>query len=52
VDPSLATLHCRTNGNYENVQCEGGWCYCVHPENGTVYGYQMPEPAMNLLKCC
>ncbi|XP_018009231.1 uncharacterized protein LOC108666815 [Hyalella azteca] len=51
IDPSLATLHCLTNGNYERVQCEGGWCYCVHPENGTVYGYQMPEPAMNLLKC-
>ncbi|KAF2356713.1 Thyroglobulin type-1, partial [Trinorchestia longiramus] len=45
------TLHCQTNGNYEELQCEDGWCYCVYPNNGTVYGYQMPEPAINLLPC-
>ena len=49
---TTVSLHCVENGNYEPLQCVDDWCYCVHPENGTIWGYQMPEAAINLLPCC
>ncbi|MPC14660.1 hypothetical protein E2C01_007430 [Portunus trituberculatus] len=48
---SSITLHCMENGNYEALQCEDGWCYCVHPESGDPYGTMIPEEVMHLLPC-
>lgn len=49
-EPSV-TLHCMENGNYEELQCEDGWCYCVHSESGTPYSTILPEEAMQFLPC-
>ncbi|KAG0725329.1 hypothetical protein GWK47_038827 [Chionoecetes opilio] len=48
---SSVTLHCMDNGNFEALQCEGGWCWCVRPESGEFYGTFIPENAMQLLPC-
>ncbi|XP_063871066.1 uncharacterized protein LOC135106224 [Scylla paramamosain] len=48
---SSITLHCIENGNYDALQCEEGWCYCVHPASGNPYGTMIPEKAMHLLPC-
>ncbi|XP_071523244.1 uncharacterized protein [Panulirus ornatus] len=48
---STVTLHCKENGNYEPMQCEDGWCYCVQPDTATPYGAFLPEDAMDLLPC-
>lgn len=48
---SSTTLHCMENGNYEPLQCEDGWCYCVHSASGESYGTLIPEVAMHLLPC-
>ncbi|XP_047470287.1 uncharacterized protein LOC125025967 [Penaeus chinensis] len=45
------TLHCAANGNYERLQCEDGWCYCIDPESATPYGSRLPEGAMDRLDC-
>ena len=46
------TLHCKENGNFEELQCTQGWCYCVTEEDGQPYGTSMPEVDMALLPCC
>ncbi|KAK7076742.1 hypothetical protein SK128_005367 [Halocaridina rubra] len=48
---STVTLHCAENGNYEHLQCEKGWCYCINPETAEPYGPNLPESAMQLLPC-
>lgn len=48
---SSVTLHCAENGNYEPLQCEDGWCYCVDPITAETYGPNLPEKAMKLLPC-
>lgn len=45
------TLHCQENGNYEPLQCEDEWCYCVDPATGDLYGSRLPESAMHMLPC-
>nr|ALO17560.1 thyroglobulin-like protein [Penaeus monodon] len=45
------TLHCAANGNYEPLQCEDGWCYCIDPATATPYGSRLPEGAMDRLDC-
>ncbi|XP_068242827.1 uncharacterized protein [Palaemon carinicauda] len=45
------TLHCAENGNYEPLQCEDGWCYCVDPLTAETYGPNLPESALKLLPC-
>uniref|UniRef100_A0A336MII2 CSON000315 protein n=1 Tax=Culicoides sonorensis TaxID=179676 RepID=A0A336MII2_CULSO len=30
----LSTLHCQQNGNYEELQCDSGVCFCVEPKTG------------------
>lgn len=46
------TLHCAPNGNYEPLQCEDGWCYCIDPATATPYGSRLPEGVMDRLDCC
>lgn len=48
---STVTLHCAENGNYERLQCEKEWCYCMDPDTGTPYGSSLPESAMDRLPC-
>lgn len=48
---SPITLHCLENGNFEPLQCEDGWCYCVDPTTAEVYGSRLPEIAMHMLPC-
>ncbi|XP_068243525.1 uncharacterized protein [Palaemon carinicauda] len=48
---SSVTLHCTENGNYEPLQCEDGWCYCIDPITTETYGPNLPESAMALLPC-
>nr|XP_045621986.1 uncharacterized protein LOC123772699 [Procambarus clarkii] len=45
------TLHCLENGNYEPLQCEDGWCYCIDPATAIPYGPALPEDVMNILPC-
>nr|XP_027235543.1 uncharacterized protein LOC113826844 [Penaeus vannamei] len=45
------TLHCAPNGNYEPLQCEDGWCYCIDPATATPYGSRLPEGVMDRLDC-
>ncbi|XP_063702893.1 uncharacterized protein LOC134832705 [Culicoides brevitarsis] len=30
----ISTLHCQQNGNYEELQCDGGACFCVDTKTG------------------
>ncbi|XP_063592346.1 uncharacterized protein LOC134769534 [Penaeus indicus] len=46
-----ATLHCALNGNFEELQCEAGWCFCIDPLDAKPYGQRIPEQAMFLLPC-
>ena len=46
------TLHCLENGNYEPLQCENGYCYCIDPNTTLTYGPTVPEKAMFILPCC
>ncbi|XP_071523097.1 uncharacterized protein [Panulirus ornatus] len=48
---SSVTLHCTENGNYEPLQCEDGWCYCMDPDTATPYGNRLPEKAVHFLPC-
>ncbi|XP_066978895.1 uncharacterized protein [Macrobrachium rosenbergii] len=48
---STVTLHCAQNGNYEPLQCEDGWCYCIDPVTAKTYGPNLPESALKLLPC-
>ncbi|CAL4104823.1 unnamed protein product, partial [Meganyctiphanes norvegica] len=45
------TLHCLENGNYEPIQCENGYCYCIDPNTTVTYGPTVPEKAMFILPC-
>lgn len=45
------TLHCLENGNYEPLQCEDGWCYCIDPVTANPYGNNLPEAAKHFLHC-
>lgn len=45
------TLHCLENGNFEPLQCEDDWCYCIDPDTGIPYGSRLSEKAMHLLPC-
>lgn len=47
----LTTLHCTENGNYEPLQCDRGWCYCIDPLTAIRYGLTLPETGMKKLFC-
>lgn len=48
------TLHCTSNGNYEELQCDSGICWCANARTGeVVHGSRaMPETMWTLLPCC
>lgn len=48
------TLHCLPNGDYEELQCDMGICWCAeekdgHIQKGTV---AVPESLWTYLPCC
>ncbi|XP_076056390.1 uncharacterized protein LOC143034341 [Oratosquilla oratoria] len=48
---NIITLHCKENGNYEELQCQKGLCACVDPLDGKPYGLVMPEKMITFLSC-
>ncbi|XP_052873606.1 uncharacterized protein LOC128278923 [Anopheles cruzii] len=47
------TLHCTQNGNYEELQCDRGVCWCVNPHTGVQQTgtRAVPENSWSLLPC-
>ncbi|ETN64940.1 hypothetical protein AND_003307 [Anopheles darlingi] len=47
------TLHCTPNGNYEELQCDGGLCWCVNPRSGIQQPgtRAVPQSYWTLLPC-
>ncbi|KAF7997592.1 hypothetical protein HCN44_006163 [Aphidius gifuensis] len=48
--PDLS-IHCTENGNYDELQCDNGLCWCVVPETGKLVEKVYPESMMKLLPC-
>lgn len=48
------TLHCARNGNYEQLQCDSGVCWCADPKTGvTLPGTRVVQEGLwKLLPCC
>lgn len=48
------TFHCQQNGNYENLQCDLGVCFCVDPMTGILQPgtVVVPENLWTMLPCC
>jgi len=46
------TLHCNEQGNYEELQCNNGVCWCAEEKTGTPTSRILPENMMTLLPCC
>ncbi|CAH2091316.1 unnamed protein product [Euphydryas editha] len=47
----ISTLHCSSNGDYEQLQCDEGMCWCANPKTGQPTVPPIPEPDMTLLPC-
>ncbi|XP_008216867.2 thyroglobulin [Nasonia vitripennis] len=45
------SLHCTQNGNYEELQCDNGLCWCVEPLTGRPTQRAYPESLMTYLPC-
>jgi hypothetical protein len=46
------TLHCDEQGNYEELQCDNGLCWCAEEKTGTPISRILPENMMIMLPCC
>lgn len=46
------TLHCNEQGNYEELQCDNGMCWCAEERTGTPISRILPENMMTMLPCC
>jgi len=46
------TLHCTEQGNYEELQCDDGVCWCAEEKTGTAISRILPENMMQMLPCC
>lgn len=49
--PDLS-IHCSEDGNYDELQCDNGLCWCVEPKTGKLVEKVYPESMINLLPCC
>ncbi|GFG37486.1 hypothetical protein Cfor_09549 [Coptotermes formosanus] len=45
------TLHCDEQGNYEELQCDNGICWCAEEKTGTPFSRILPENMMTMLPC-
>ncbi|XP_063985399.1 uncharacterized protein LOC135166769 [Diachasmimorpha longicaudata] len=48
--PDLS-LHCTENGNYDELQCDNGLCWCTNPRTGQPLERIFPESMMKYLTC-
>lgn len=50
----ITTLHCDQNGNFEELQCDNGICWCAEPETGKIEldTIAVPESMWTMLPCC
>lgn len=46
------SLHCDSTGNYEELQCDSGLCWCAEPMTGDLTAPVVPETMMIYLPCC
>ncbi|XP_058800415.1 uncharacterized protein LOC131669514 [Phymastichus coffea] len=51
IDREDVSLHCAENGNYEEMQCDNGLCWCVEPMSGKPTQRVYPESMMTYLPC-
>lgn len=54
LDNILTTLHCDSNGNFEELQCDNGICWCAEPKTGQIQSdtIAVPESMWTMLPCC
>ncbi|XP_033607915.1 uncharacterized protein LOC111865888 isoform X1 [Cryptotermes secundus] len=45
------TLHCNEQGNYEELQCDDGLCWCAEEKTGKPISQILPENMMIMLPC-
>ena len=45
------TLHCRDDGNYQNLQCDESRCWCVDPNTGHVTSRVVHKDLAKYLSC-
>ncbi|XP_021934500.1 uncharacterized protein LOC110837046 [Zootermopsis nevadensis] len=45
------TLHCNEQGNYDELQCDDGMCWCAEERTGTPISRILPENMMTMLPC-
>ncbi|XP_064471357.1 uncharacterized protein LOC135385774 [Ornithodoros turicata] len=48
VEPQI---HCDTQGNFKELQCQGVLCYCADPKTGEPQGMVVSIKQLNLLPC-
>lgn len=50
----ISTLHCQQNGNYEELQCDAGVCFCVETKTGQLQAGTkvLPDSLWTKLPCC
>ena len=46
------SLHCTADGNYEELQCDNGLCWCAEPLTGQPTQRVYPESLIFYLPCC
>lgn len=51
---TVVTLHCTQNGNFEELQCDSGLCWCADEYSGNplVGTTVVQESLWTLLPCC
>ncbi|XP_045470660.1 uncharacterized protein LOC123677951 isoform X1 [Harmonia axyridis] len=48
---TYVSFHCDYQGNYEELQCDSGHCWCVEPKTGRPISMIVPEKSMKYLPC-
>jgi len=48
---SDVSLHCDEKGNYEELQCDKGRCWCIQPKTGEATSIVLPVTLWHLLPC-
>lgn len=48
------TLRCSLNGNFEDLQCDSGVCWCAEKETGFILNdtIAVPDSLWTYLPCC
>lgn len=46
------SLHCTYQGNFEELQCDDGVCWCAHELTGEPFSVVVPDIMLKALPCC